>query len=320
MGRRSIWSKPEIIELTKSFVTATDEVWRLQNGQDSDCRLFQSFADQGHYRNHKSTRQGIYVVTARGKLLGSLNTHNTEAVAKMLQEALTQYPNLPEAERKLAAESDITAKHRWELSYQADGLDLTMFARDLPNDGPTSKSRAAWNEDRIWFSLDEVKKMFPQDQLEVGQSWPLPEKLANRFARFNIVDTVKGQTTPYSPEHIQNATIEFKLLQQDQQQIKVQITGSTKAEADKSRGQDMPHGIETQLLGMATYDRTAQRFTEFEMVAAGQRWGRTVFNGRHRHLKASPVGFAFRLTPADAPLIAPAFLYSYNTDWIVFQR
>ena len=319
LGRRSIWSKPEIIELSRQFIPATDEVWRLQNGDDPECRHFQKIADKGHYRSHRTTRQGIYVCTASGVLLGSLNSHNVDAVLKMMRDSLRKYETLDRKERLLAADADILPAHRWEDSWPQDGLDLTMFARDLPEScDPQDERGAAWNKDRVWFSDKEKRRWLPRDlsAIQPGDSWDVPADLVSRLVRFSVVDTVRGQTSFYTGDEIGDSAIRITAEEVTPAAIQLSIEGQTSAESETSRGRDYRHGIRTRLLGRATWDREGQQFLVFELVATGSRWGRTVFNGRQRQLEESPVGFVFRLTSPNAPLIAPSFLFAYGADWV----
>jgi hypothetical protein len=76
------------------------------------------------------------------------------------------------------------------------------------------------------------------------------------------------------------------------------------------------HGVVTRLLGHATYDLTREAFVEFEMVALGRRWGHTTNNSRRRDAESGPLGYVFRLASPDAPRIAPAFIASYDVDWV----
>ena len=323
VGRRSIWSNDEVIELSKQFVAATDEVWRLQNCDDPECVHFQKIADVGHYRAHRSTRQGIYVCTPSGVLLGSMNTHNVTAVIKMMQTSLEKYRMMKARDRLLADDARIRPRHRWEESYPEDGLSLTMYARDLPEScDPDAESTSAWNQDRVWFSPGEAREFLPDklSEIRTGQTIKLPDKLVARIARFSIVDTVKGQTSYFSRKDAANSKILVSVSEVDGAQIKLTLKGTTNAESTTSRGRKFPHGIKTNLLGEATYDLDRQRFSHFEIVALGSRWGRTVFNNRRKELKESPVGFVFHLTPADAPLIAPSFLFAYRAEWVKRPR
>lgn len=319
MGRRSIWSKEAIIELSEQFVPATDEVWRLQNGSDPECRHFQKLAEVGHYRNHKSTRQGIYVSTPSGILLGSLNTHNTAAVLEIMRQGLKKYGSMDPERRKLSKDSEFQPTHRWEGSYPDGGLDLTMYARDLPEScDPVDKCQPSWNQDRVWFTPSEARKFLPENRAEIvaGAQHEIPELIVSRLARFSVIDTVRGQTSFYAAKDVADSKLSIRVEDVNGSVVELSIRGSTKGESNTSRGRNLPHGIETNLLGQAKYDLDKNSFSQFELVAVGTRWGRTVFNGRSHQLEKSPVGFVFRLTPDNAPLIAPSFLFAYGVDWV----
>lgn len=319
MGRRSIWANSEIIDLTRKFAVATDEVWRLQNLDDPECIHFRKIADVGHYRAHRTTRQGIYVCTPSGILLGSLNTHSVEKVKNLLLTSLKKYDELETDERRLENPRSILPDHRWEQSKPAKGLELTMYARDLPTSGkPDDNQDSNWNQDRVWFSKSEARQFLPEDlsRLQADQMYSVPANLVARIAKFSIVDTVKGQTTHYSFDEVKQSKLSATVKHFDEATIQLNFVGQTQAASKGSRNRDMPHGIQTNLLGTALFDRQEQNFVQFEIVAVGTRWGRTVFNGRSKQLEQSPVGFAFQMTPPDAPLIAPSFLYAYDAKWV----
>ena len=265
MGRRSIWSNEEVIELSKQFVAATDEVWRLQNCDDPECLHFQKIADVGHYRKHRSTRQGIYICTPSGVLLGSMNTHNAAKVIRMMQSSLAKYQKMDSGDRLLANGARIRPQHRWEDSYPADGLSLTMYARDLPEScDPEATAQADWNQDRVWFSPDEARKFLPENVsgMRTGQTIKLPDDLVMRIARFSIVDTVKGQTSYYSRREVADSKIMVSVSDIDGAQVKLTLKGTTSAQSKTSRGRRLPHGIKTNLMGEATYDLEHDRFTQ----------------------------------------------------------
>lgn len=323
VGRRTIWANQEVIELSNQFVPATDEVWRLQNGTDPECQHFRSFAEQGHYRGDRSTRQGTYICTPSGVLLGSMNSHNPEAVVKMMQKALKDYAAMTPAARLLAPSESVEPKHRWEASHPTSGLDLTTFSRDLPESCDASESaHVAWNQDRIWFSEEELTWFLPplNEPVNVGDQYSIEAPAIQRITRFNIVDTVRGQTSFYKPGEIKSANVLGIITAVTDRQIEIRFEGQTHAEAAVSRGRDLPHGIKTNVLGYATFNRNQRAFDKFELVALGERWGRTVYNGRHAELEKSPIGFVIRLTPPDASLIAPAFLFAYDAAWVKHPR
>jgi len=89
-----------VLALTAQFVPAADEVFRLQGGTDPECRLFQKFAEQGHYGGRPgTTRQGTYAATPSGELLASINSNDPQRIADMLRRALDKWQTLPRTAR-----------------------------------------------------------------------------------------------------------------------------------------------------------------------------------------------------------------------------
>jgi hypothetical protein len=306
-----------VIELAKKFVPATDEVWRLQQGNDPECLFFQAMSDKGHYGGRPgASRQGIYVCAPSGKFLASINSNNPDRVLRTLQQGLDRWKDLPAEERSLADDSKIKPKHRWENSYPVGGLVLSMHTRDLPANGEPDQERASkWNQDPIWFSKSEARQWLPE-VLEEDAEYDLPRSLAMRLVRLHLVDMVKGQTNTFSEREIKDARIKVKVVELTDELAKVEIAGQTHADSTRQSRRTSPHGVKTQLMGSATYDQENERFSKFELVAVGSRWGYTRFNGRRRDPNEGRIGFVFRLAEPNEPRIAPAFVYQYDADWV----
>ena len=121
------------------------------------CRLFQKFAEEGHYKGRvqpSKTRQGIYAVTPRGTLLASCNTRRADVVAKMLHRALSRWQRLAKSDRGLVTGdgAKLEKSRRWADHYPKDGLVLRITTRDLPRAKKTPGWRGdAWNLDFAWF-------------------------------------------------------------------------------------------------------------------------------------------------------------------------
>ena len=126
------------------FVPCADEVYRLQRGTDPECRLFQRFADQGHYKSPGGTRQGLYVVTAGGRLLASCNHRDARKVRSTMVEGLAAFAALEPAERGLDPEirGQLESNWRWDHEYPEDGLVLELTCRDLDVTRPDEASGA----------------------------------------------------------------------------------------------------------------------------------------------------------------------------------
>lgn len=326
MGRRSVWSDPRLIELAGSFVAAADETWRLQRGDDGECRFFQAMvSEEGHYRGPGGTRQGIYVCSPSGELLSSLNSLDADLVIAALELGLERWRELPRARRRLAPDSPVRPAHRWEESFPEDGLVLTSVRRDLPADGNPFAARAErWNRDPVWFAGEEARGWLPE-ALVPGSTRRVAPLVVRRLARFHVVDNARGQTLPYAPDEVADSWIESRVERVEGEHVFLALRGETHAASDgvwrlgdndwKPKGPGpFPRRIDTLCAGSATYDLASGRFVAFELTAIGERSGRTPNNGR-RDDDEGPIGFVFRLEES-ARRIAPAFVDLYDASWI----
>ncbi len=312
-GRRSVWSDPRVIKLSQEFVAATDEVWRLQDGEDPECRLFRRMSEEGHYRqqlNH--TRQGYYICTPSGQLIDSLNSQDPTFVIAFMQRSLKKWDDLSEAEQKRPP-ADFRPSHRWEDSYPEDGLILTMFVRDLPRMGGPLQPRAThWNQDHIWFSADEARQWLPA-VLDNPARFALPRLVVERLARFHFVDAVKGQTPDYRSHEVADSQLDGQVVDRNGGRARLRYCGRLLA---RSGSPLVPRGMIVDVLGKAIYDEAQGRFVQFDLVAIGDRWGRTEYNSRAGDGDSNPVGFVARLAAPNAPRVAPSFAAWGYADWI----
>jgi hypothetical protein len=141
-----------VLKLAANFIPAADEVYRMQNlktGTDPECRLFQKFAEQGHYRRPGGSRQGTYCVSPSGVLLGSINSNDPKRVADLLEASFAKWGTLKREERLLPTDprKQLADIKRPERHYPEDGLVLHVTSRDMPREkGQASPARAGWRE------------------------------------------------------------------------------------------------------------------------------------------------------------------------------
>lgn len=304
------------MKLTAKFVPAADEVYRLQNlktGTDPECRLFQKFAEKGHYRQPNATRQGTYCVTPSGVLLGSINSNDPRRIAELMEKSLEKWQKLERKERLLDTDPKKQQAEikRAERFYPTDGLVLLVNSRDAPREDKDKEKQPArgkwmanaWNQDFAWFTKSEAKQFLPAEA-KVGKKHDLPAALANRIVCAHLIDNVRGQTSPFEESQVKKATLTAEVKAVAGDVITLRLEGETRTEMDRPR----KHGLEMKLLGNATYDRKKERFTKFELVAVGSRWGGTQLNGRGRDAEEAPIGILFTLAE-DTPCqrVAPAF-------------
>jgi hypothetical protein len=303
-----------VLKLSRQFVAAADEVYRMQNlktGTDPECRLFQKFAEKGHYRRPGATRQGTYCVTPSGVLLGSVNSNDPGRIAELMEKSLAKWEKLGRKERLPADDprKRVGEIKRPERHYPKDGLVLNVTSRDLPREGRKAKpARAdwravAWNQDFAWFTKDEARKFVPAEA-KAGRKQELPRALLNRIACAHLVDNVRGQTSPFEESEVKKARLTAEVTAVKGDVVALRFEGETKTAREGAR----EHGLAMRLLGKATFDRAKGRFLTFEMVAVGSRWGRTQLNGRRGDTAEAPVGVLFTLA-GDSPCerVAPAF-------------
>jgi hypothetical protein len=310
-----------VLELAAKFIPAADEVYRLQNGSDAECRLFQKFAEEGHYGGRPGrTRQGTYAATPNGVLLASVNSNDAKRIADMLRSALAKWEKLPRVERLLAEDpkGQGPALRRAERYYPEGGLVLHVYSRDLPREDVAAGWRGkAWNQDYAWFKKEEARQFLPQG-FRMGQKSEVPVPLIRRIARAHLVDNVRGQTSPFDEKHLEKARLTAEVTAAEAGIISLRFEGETRAAAEGTwsvgglRGgrnlTPQKRGLETRLLGKATYDVKRERFLTFELVAVGTRWGATQFNVRRDDLGPAPMGVLFTLASASpSERIAPAF-------------
>lgn len=320
--RRSVFQDEGVRALARErFVCAADEVWRLQRGSEADCVFFQKAVNGGKRITDRGTRQGTWVFAPDGTLLGRINTRKIEDVRALLEASLTAFAALPETARRLPEGVELTPGHRWEDSCPADGLVLVRTARDLAPEGLAGARPSTWNRDFAWFSRAEIAEATRDLGVGDRRAWPL---LARRLARFHLVDNVRGQTIPYADEEVERAHLVATVTARVGNALVLRLEGETLAVAGGpwllgdnlwKPTQEHPHGIETRLRGRAVLDSDAGRFTSFELVAVGRRFGVTDNNARWREPEASRLAFALTLAPPE-PRVAPTFVALYDADWI----
>ena len=99
----SSFADPEIIALLKEkFSPATDDDWYNRRRKDAAGEFFRSVAAQGP-REGSGTKQGHYILTPSGKLLGFNNNRALDRRWAFIRDALAKWDALPAAEKRPGA-------------------------------------------------------------------------------------------------------------------------------------------------------------------------------------------------------------------------
>lgn len=319
--RVSVYSDPRVIAATDDFVCAADEVWRLQRGSEPDCVFFQEMVTGGDRITDRGTRQGSWVIAPSGMVLARVNTRDVDKQLEMMERGLAAWAALRDDQRRLPDDTGFDTMHRYEDFRPDDGLVLERIARDVDEDGLDGTRGRRWNRDHAWASRDELSAWMRHGELAVGDvlDWA---PLAERLARFHVVDNAGGQTIPYAREDVERAELVARVVARDGARVTFELTGATRCDSDGTWHmpfsewkplREFPHGIASTLVGRATWDADAERFDDFELVAVARRWGRTENNARGRGPDVGLVAFHFQ--PGDSR-VPPAFASVYDAPWL----
>ena len=299
---------------------ATDEVWRLHHLKEADCLYFQDFMNSGIYRDRQghSTRQGIYCISPSGKLLADINTTAPGPMREMLERALQAWKAMPQDERLLAEDPapKLAEIQRSSSRFPEGGRALRVYVRDLPGATEAKDWRAtAWNLDHAWLKPEELQSLLPQRvSKKATQTWPAA--VTRRLARAHLLDYVRGQTTAYDDAHVHTAEVTTTIDKVKRGKASMTFKGEVQIctaawPEDAPPDPERTRGVDVTLLGRAVWDQREGGFTEFELVAAGVRWGQTQFNFRKDDLGPSPIGWVFTLAPPEER-ITPSTLGAYG--------
>ena len=304
--RMWVWSDPDVLELTKKFVPAGDEINGIlyQRGPEQ-AAFFKKIGAQGHYGR---PGQGIYVATPAGKLLASTNQRDARVAAETLRKGLAAWESMKPEERLMARKPSPEPEGPARF-YPRNGLVLQAFYRDLPRKSGEVKGFFAgmWNLDFAWFTREEARSLIPDSKVP-GASKTVPEKLARRLARYHLVDHVRGGTRPFTDDAVKRVELRFQVSKVKGDTMSLTIEGSSLAD---EKGGKTVTGFEAKLQGQAEWDLRKEAFTSFRLLATGNRWGdNTIDNDRRDDMDAHPMGIAFRLAASSEPAdrLPPLFL------------
>jgi hypothetical protein len=110
-----------------------------------------------------------------------------------------------------------------------------------------------------------------------------------KIACQTLKDSVRGQCGNWDEGALYEGELVVQCMDQLRQRT-IRLTGFAKlSQSGRS--------YECQLYGTARYDTDRKQFTQFELVAAGQRSGRDEFNFRQDDLGPAPMGVALVMHP-----------------------
>lgn len=302
--RLSPLADPEIIGLiNKNFIAATDNDWYNRRRQDAIGKFFIKVADQGP-RKAPGTRQGHYIFTPDGKLLGYNNNSTVERRLQFIREAINKWDALPASEKKpgavLVPPLDATALDpKYHAEIPEGGFALVASERILKRDKNNHLTQcSAGDQDHEWGHLAAIDRMWIQksewdDLKKLGLSGTpslLPDRLARRLARFHLIDYTRGEPTFWNNENIKKLDLSVKKVSN----TAFEISGSVLISNEE-------RGFDASLLGKIEVKTPDAAFpSRFDMVVIGEHWGDGQYTRGSRPGK-SPLGIAFQLADPNKP-------------------
>lgn len=291
-GRRGNFGDPDVAPLLGEFVAAVDIVWRMQTSSDPGARLFRQGLED-------APRAGVYALSPSGLPLGSTHTLAVPDLMDGLGAALETWFSLEPEQHHLPPAAGI---ERWTTRRPDDGLILTAWGRDLPPAGDRAAPRpSAFRRDQVWIERGAARALVPTP-LALGATTDASREIARPLAGDVLLDDVRGAVEPFTDGQIERATLFSRVVGLHDDVVELLLWGETRAVAP---GVDGARGVETTLLGHATFEPARGTFIDFELLGRGRRWGRTESNARRGEEAASPIGFVLRPTTDEALRRAP---------------
>lgn len=325
VGRVSTFADPDVIKLCETtFVPVCTDDWYTRRRRDDEGEFFHKVAVQGPRKDRNDTRQGIYVFTADGELLGFKNAGQDAAVMKkVFADALAKFRKLP-AERTKPGAVTVPAHGKLDPNYTRTvpdgGLILRANARILDRkDDAFAKGTCEFtggdraSRDFLWLTAAEVKALAPT-KAEVGFSYPLPAKVAERIARFHLADNTRGEPEFWKPGQVRKNEMSLTVvLTAESGLVELRLDGvvTLATDADLAKAE---RGYDVKLRGMIELRKGA--VTRLDIAGVGEHWGRSTFTPGERPGR-SLLGVAFGLADPTRPSerIAPQGLRDRNAYW-----
>ena len=281
--RLLVFANAEVKKLLKEeFVTVAADDWYQRRRKDKVGEFFAKVVDQSP-RKGVHTKQGHYIFTATGKLLGFNNNRGPEKRLAMIKDALSEWDKLPKDVRKV----DVPER----------GKNDQGFYRELPKGGQIVKvytrcleersgrlQKLADNKignlsavDHLWLQHSEVRQL---GNLIVSGGGPISNAVSLRIAKFHLRDNTRGEPRDWKTNEVKEWSLK--------------VDGQGKVSGNFLIGSaDGQMGYQGKIEGMILVDKG--RLAKFDLLVLGKHWENSRYTQGARPGKA-PMGQVFRLS------------------------
>jgi hypothetical protein len=313
-GRALAFSDSEIIRLaSQDYVAVAGDDWYQRRREDAEGEFFRKVADQGPRKGQGgSTRQGIYCLTAGGKLLAYKNAGQApDVMREVLRRGLSEWAKLPEAERQPGGRSlgdPGKLDNRYRRTPPPEGLIINVYARLLERDAGGQLQRSdckgeggaalGSSHDHLWLTGDDWKSLISAGA-KPGDRFPLPAAISERIAQFHLIDNTRGEPPMWKKEEIRSSKLDVIVEEATSTMRRLRVEGKVLLATDASP-QRSDRGYEARLLGYIDYNPAKNAIERFDLVALGDHWGEATYT-RGARPGRTPLGIAFELARGDNP-------------------
>jgi hypothetical protein len=310
-GRALAFADKDIARMaTELYVPVTGDDWYQRRRDDTEGAFFRKVADQGPRKGAgESTRQGIYLLTASGKLLAYKNHQDPGVMRDVLRQGLDAWRKLPAAERQPGAvkvEEPDKVDAAYDRKPPEGGLIATVYTRILDREGLDGYCRGSCDfpggnaaaRDHLWLTRDEWQSLVPKGAKK-GDEFPVPAKVAERILRFHLVDNTRGEPTFWKAEEIRDGKLTLSVEEATGKEVHLRLSGKVllATAADPAKAE---RGYDARVMGTIHYDAAKQAIDRLLLAAVGDHWGSGVYTGKSRPGR-KPLGIVFELSPGDKP-------------------
>lgn len=264
----------------ENYIPVTGDDWYQRRRKDREGEFFRTLAAASGKRGH--TLQGIYLFAADGTPLEYKNTGQDAAYTKeLLKRNLVQFAKLPEAKRKPGAvkiEDPGEADAAYSRSPPEGGLILKSYTRILDfADGGYGRGacKSVGGEkaarDHVWITKDEANALVPT-KAETGFRYPVPATVADRFARWHLIDNTRGEPQLWRPEDVRAKRMSLVVTSATATTVEIRLEGEVVLRTDPDPAK-AERGYEVRLLGSLRYLVGKGAFDQFDITAVGTHWG-----------------------------------------------
>jgi hypothetical protein len=280
--RASTFADDRVIELLKEkFIPVAVDCWYLDRAKDAAGEFYRKVVTQREpFRPAERSTQGFYAFAPDGTLLRGWNNRNVPRMREYLEGVLKDYkPGEADA-------LDAARDPRFQRAIPDGAVVVDVYSKILEADWPPTDDemikplRVSTGRDHLWILKDEI------EALAAGR---FPERLANRIARYHLIDNTRGEPPMWAPAEVKELSLDLK---------DGRVAGRAKLES-----KDRDRTFATTVAGAVEF--RDGKLAKFDVVARGK------FAGEGRYTRNAPpgsftLGVAFTLSKGgEGSKVAP---------------